>query len=63
MVHQHAPAVLSAIAQVKAAPHKVHLLIGMGAALGRTKVVVMHVGSSYRLTLAEQTVKFNNTAI
>ena len=63
VVHQQAPAALSAIAQEKVAPHKVHLLIGMDAAPGRVRVGVMHVGWSYRLTLAEQTVKFNNTAI
>jgi hypothetical protein len=63
VVHQQAPVVLSAIAQEKAAPHRVQLLIDMGAALGRTQVVGRHVGWSYRLTLAEQTVKFNNTAI
>jgi len=63
VVHQHAPGVLSAIAQEKAAPQRVHLLIGMGAAPGRIQAVGMHRGWSYRLTLAEQTVKFNNTAI
>jgi len=59
VVHQQGPGVLSAIAQEKAVPHRVHALMGNGPVPG----VVVHVKWSYRLTLAEQTVKFNNTAI